>query len=220
MPKAAENVARKGTEKGTEKGTKQATKKGTTLATRLATDKGMEEVAKQVTKNLTKLARELGTKTDTKTVKLKKGPQCPDEGDFKLFNKRYNQFEIEYTITENVDENTGKVVKQESERTLVHPYLLGLNPEVLSRHPPGGWIQKKEKIWNFLPKFQYWGHLLQHSIEQFNKKYTDRYRTLRYVLRHAQADHNAWKTGFRNQGQLEKWKRVTSILSHHYHDES
>lgn len=215
-----EPATKKGTKFATKHATKLATKKGTTLATRLATKNGTEEVAKQLTKNITKGARKLGTKTDRKTVKLRRGPTCPDEGDYKLFNKRYNEFEIEYTITEKVEENTGKVVKQESERTLVHPYLLGLNPEVLSRHPPAGWIQKKEKIWNFLPKFQYWGHMLQHSIEEFNKKYTTRYRTLRYVLRHAQADHNAWKTGFKNQGQPEEWKRVTSIPSHHCHHES
>lgn len=195
MSKPNEKGTKNGPKKGAEEITKQTTKKGT--------KKGAEEIARQATKAITRLAT--GKGKTKKTVKLETLPTRHE----KEYNKRYNQFEIEYTITQIVDKNTGEVSNKESESTLVHPYLLGLNPEVLSKHPPAGWIEKKEKIWNFLPKFQYWGHLLQHSIEQFNIKYPERYRTLRYVLRHAQADHNAWKTGLKKQGRLEEWTTVT-----------
>lgn len=206
MSKTTEKITEKGTAK---KGREEVSKHATKQITKLATEKGAEDFITQAMSEITERATKKGKKPKTrKLVKLKKLRR----GRHEERDPRYNQFDIEYTINEVVEEKTGKVIKQEeSEKTLVKPELHGLNPEFLSKAPPRDW---KEQIWDFLPKFEYWGYLLQDSIDKFNEKNPTRYRAVEYLVRHAQSDHNSWKTRFIALNKKEKWTEVTSILSH------
>lgn len=132
----------------------------------------------------------------SETVKLKGPPGKP-----------YNSFSIQYARIHG----PGKAKASESDRTLVHPGLLGLNVAWLhNRCPPVDQTdceEQKAKIRKLHLNFPYWGHLIYNSIQKFNASSPSRYRKLVYDLRHGEADHNAWKRLFKKVDPL-LWTKV------------
>lgn len=127
----------------------------------------------------------------------------------------YNKFQIQYAVTETVDA-TGDAKKDESDRTLVHPSFLGLNPDWLrTKYAPVHRAlnrERKAEIRELHLKSPYWGHLIYNSVQQFNASNIRRSRKLVYDLRHGEADHNAWKSLFQKIDPL-LWTKVKRYLS-------
>lgn len=111
----------------------------------------------------------------------------------------YNKFSIQFTVTKTrIDSENVKT--KESDRTLLKPELLGLNPVWLhTRRAPVDQVtteDQKVALRKLHLKFPYWGHLIYNSIKKFNASSPHRCRKFVYDLRHGEADHNAWKKVF------------------------
>lgn len=122
----------------------------------------------------------------------------------------YNMFTIHYTVT-TTTVNSKELKREEGERTLSNPWLLGLNPAWLSRRAPDSRAANKSQkatIRSFIPNFPYWGYLIDHSIQEFNASSPHRCRKLVYDLRHGEADHNAWKKLYIERDEEFRWTKV------------